>query len=175
MKKKKIWVLPNILTLLRIALSPVFLILFLQSKNTAGLIVFLIVAVTDLIDGALARRIKQKTEFGEFIDPMADKFMIILAVIALFIKFGFPLYGLWIFSRDIASLAGSILVHAKSKSNWKASKMGKATTFLQILTIGVFIIDSQFKYYILLLAMISSVLTAITYIRRGISISLSSK
>ncbi len=175
MKRNEIWLIPNILTLLRIVLSPVFMVLLLQEKTAWGLAIFIVVAATDLIDGAIARKTNQKTSFGEFLDPMADKVMVVSAIIALMIKYKFPVYGLWIFTRDVVSLAGSVLVHKTSKSNWKASQLGKVTTFMQVITIGFFIVGWKAKYIMLLLAMISSVATAITYVRRGINIVLDSK
>ena len=168
---KKILVLPNILTMLRVILSPIFLVMFLNMENfIPGLVVFLLVALTDIADGAIARHTKQRTEFGEFLDPMADKFMVILATIAVFIKFEFPTYGLVIFTRDIVSLSGSVLIHQKKKGNWKASKIGKITTFMQISTLGSFVINAPFRFILLLATMIISIMTAKQYFIRGLSI-----
>ncbi len=170
-KRKRILVLPNILTILRIILSPVFLVLLLKLDSfIPGLVVFVIVALTDVVDGEIARRTKQRTDFGEFLDPMADKFMVLLAIIALLTRFKFPLYGLWIFIRDIISLSGSVLIHKKERGNWKASKLGKITTFMQTAVIIVFIIDNPLKYVILWLTLLVSVTTAVQYFIRGFRI-----
>ncbi|MBW2980334.1 CDP-alcohol phosphatidyltransferase family protein [Candidatus Woesearchaeota archaeon] len=175
MKLKKILLIPNVLTILRILASPIFFILLLKSKIILGLTVFLIVALTDWVDGFVARRIKQRTKFGEFLDPMADKFMVTLAVIALIIGFNFPLYGLLIFSRDIISLCGSLLAHIKRKAVWKASKLGKVTTFLQVVVIASFIINYQFKDFLLAATIILSLLTTIQYFMIGVKMIKSSK
>lgn len=170
-KRKRILVLPNILTILRIILSPIFLVMLLKMDNfVPGLIVFLIVALTDIADGMIARRTKQRTEFGEFLDPMADKFMVLLAIIAVFIRFDFPAYGLIIFTRDIISLSGSVLIHKKEKGNWKASKLGKLTTFMQISTMVAFMINIQIKFVLLLLTIVISIATARQYFIRGLAI-----
>ena len=167
--------LPTKLTLLRIVLSPVFLVLLLTPLVIPGLIIFIIAALTDWIDGMLAKRMKLKTSFGEFLDPIADKVMVALGVMAVSLKFGFPIYGLWILSRDIVSLCGSYLVYKKKKANWEANKLGKATTFLQVVTIIAFVVDNTFKYYIVLITMIISIITAISYFKRAIRIIKSSK
>ncbi len=160
---KKILNIPNILTISRFALSPIFFILLLAGKLYEGLAVFVIVALTDLADGWVARSIKQKTAFGEVIDPMADKFMVFTAIIALLIKFGFPLYGLLILIRDIVSLASSILVYSKNKGGWKPNLLGKLTTAFQVITIIAFITSINFRFIILFFAIGLSFITAITY------------
>jgi cardiolipin synthase len=175
MKLKKILILPNILTILRILISPVFLILLLKSRIIAGLVVFILVALTDALDGMIARGIKQKTRFGMILDPMADKVMVAFAVIALIIKFDFPTIGLLIFSRGFVSLCGSYLVYKKRKGSWEATKLGKATTFFQVVTIIAFLIDNTFKSHLLALTIIISIITAVQYAIIGIRITRSSK
>ena len=172
---KKSMNLPTKLTILRIVLSPVFLVLLLTQLVIPGLIVFILVALTDWIDGMIAKSTKQMTKFGEFLDPMADKFMVALGVIAIILKFDFPAYGLWILSRDVISLCGSFIVYKKQKANWEANILGKATTFLQVVTIIAFVIDYSFKYQILLITMVISIITAISYFKRAIRIIKSSK
>ena len=160
---KKILNIPNILTISRFVLSPVFFILLLADKVYEGLAVFVIVALTDLADGWVARSIKQKTAFGGVIDPMADKFMVFIAMIAIIIKFKFPLYGLFILVRDIVSLASSILVHSKNKGAWKPNIFGKLTTAFQVITIIAFIAQINFRFIILFFTIGLSFITAITY------------
>lgn len=173
---KPIWNLPNILTILRILFSPVFLYFLLIGKVEIALVVFMFVAVTDFADGWIARTAKQKTKFGEALDPMADKFMIFLALIGVSIKFDFPLIAIPFFiSRDIISLAGSVLIYAKNKGLWKPNIMGKITTFLQIICIILYIItdiDYRIRLTILYVTIISSVIAAIIYGVRWLKILL---
>jgi CDP-diacylglycerol--glycerol-3-phosphate 3-phosphatidyltransferase len=173
MKKKKVLVLPNVLTILRIALSPVFFVLLLNNMIVPGLIIFIIVALTDGIDGMLARIRKEKTKFGEFLDPMADKIMIALAVIVLILRFEFPTYGLWILSRDFVSLGASFLMFKKGKARWEASPLGKTTTLLQTFTVIAFIVGHILREVLLFATMLISTLTAITYFVRGRKIAVS--
>ena len=77
---------PTILTLLRIALVPVLVVLFylpVSWSNLACLIVFVSAAVTDIADGAIARRTGQTSRFGAFLDPVADKIMVSTALVLL--------------------------------------------------------------------------------------------
>ena len=78
--------LPNVLTLIRLALIPVFVILFYwptESSNLLAAIVFIAAALTDLLDGFLARRLKQTTKFGAFLDPVADKIIVCTALVLI--------------------------------------------------------------------------------------------
>jgi len=166
------WNLPNVLTILRVIFSPVFLYFLLVDKVEIALVVFMFVAVTDFADGWIARSTNQKTKFGESLDPMADKFMVFLALIAIYIKFGFPAWAIPFFIlRDIVSLAGSILIYAKKKGLWKANIMGKITTFLQIACILAFILDIKFKMVVLWITIASSITAAIIYSVRWVNIA----
>ena len=78
--------LPNSLTLLRIILIPLIVILFVsndESNRYLAFLLFLIASVTDYLDGLLARYMKQQTNFGEFLDPVADKLLVIITMILL--------------------------------------------------------------------------------------------
>jgi len=83
--------LPNLLTISRIFLSPVYMVLFLIENpysRLAATIVFIIAALTDLLDGYLARRMGSMTGFGKFMDPLADKILVSTAFIS-FVNIGY--------------------------------------------------------------------------------------
>ena len=78
--------LPNALTILRIALIPIIVLLFTSGDDYSrflAFILFLIASITDYLDGLLARYMKQQTNFGEFLDPIADKLLVIITLILL--------------------------------------------------------------------------------------------
>lgn len=80
------WTLPNILTLLRIVLIPVLVVVFYLPGDWVPLacaLIFGLAAVTDWLDGYLARRLKQLSVFGAFLDPVADKLMVAVALVLL--------------------------------------------------------------------------------------------
>ena len=78
--------LPNILTLIRLVLIPVFIILFYlpsDRSNFYAALVFIVAAFTDLLDGYLARKLKLTTKFGAFLDPVADKIIVCTALVLI--------------------------------------------------------------------------------------------
>ena len=79
--------LPNKLTLLRIFLVPVFVALMLLEHSLAGLIVFVMASLTDFLDGQIARKYNLITTFGKLMDPLADKILVMSAML-LFVQFG---------------------------------------------------------------------------------------
>lgn len=85
-----IWNVPNVLTMLRLALIPVFVALFATGHDKLALLVFLIASFTDFLDGYLARRNNQITAFGKLMDPLADKVMVVTALICQGIVGVFP-------------------------------------------------------------------------------------
>lgn len=85
-----IWNVPNVLTMLRLALIPVFVALFATGHDKLALLVFLIASFTDFLDGYLARRNNQITAFGKLMDPLADKVMVVTALICQGIAGVFP-------------------------------------------------------------------------------------
>jgi len=83
--------LPNLLTISRIVLSPVFMVLFLIESpysRLAATVVFIFAALTDVVDGYLARRMGSMTGFGKFMDPLADKILVSTAFIS-FVNLGY--------------------------------------------------------------------------------------
>ena len=84
--KERILNFPNILTILRILLVPFFIYFLLQEQLFYKIIAFTLfslASITDFIDGYLARKWKQETEFGKFLDPFADKILVVGAFLAL--------------------------------------------------------------------------------------------
>ncbi len=145
--------LPNVLTLIRLALIPVFVILFYwptESSNLLAAIVFIAAALTDLLDGFLARRLKQTTKFGAFLDPVADKIIVCTALV-LIVEFYsvhvgefFPHMNLFVSIPAMIIVAREITVSALRE--WMAelgkrslvavSWVGKWKTTIQLVSIA---------------------------------------
>ena len=85
-----IWNVPNVLTMLRLALIPVFVALFAAGHDKLALLTFLVASFTDFLDGYLARKHNQITAFGKLMDPLADKVMVCTALLCQGIKGVFP-------------------------------------------------------------------------------------
>ncbi|BDV43419.1 CDP-diacylglycerol--glycerol-3-phosphate 3-phosphatidyltransferase [Geotalea uraniireducens] len=137
-EKNPIWNIPNILTLLRIALIPALAVLLLSPSRDAGFwaaAVFAVASVTDWLDGYLARRMGIVTIFGKFLDPIADK-LIVMAALIMILPFGrvqawmvLVILGREIIItglRGIASTEGIVIA---------ASDLGKFKTIFQIVAI----------------------------------------
>ena len=76
-----VWTIPNVLTIIRIILIPVFTVLFFKGHKMASLAVFCAASLTDMLDGYLARKLNQITDFGKLFDPLADKLMVLTAMV----------------------------------------------------------------------------------------------
>ena len=76
----RVWTVPNVLTIFRLLLVPVFVIVYAAGHSKAALAVFVAASLTDLLDGYLARKLHQITDFGKLFDPLADKLMVLTAL-----------------------------------------------------------------------------------------------
>jgi len=124
--------IPNVLTICRLLLVPVFVVLILASDgghSWPAAIVFGVAAVTDQIDGWLARRWRVESEFGKVADPLADRLMIDAAVILLWHAGRLPWIALAIPARDLALIAGYKLVVGRGYE-LAVTLAGKAATWL---------------------------------------------
>jgi cardiolipin synthase (CMP-forming) len=125
--------LPNALTILRLALIPVFVVLVLRSDDGyswPAAIVFAVAGITDQIDGFLARRWHVESQFGKVADPLADRLMIDAAVILLWVEDRLPLAALAvILARDILLVGGYRLV-APRGYEFEVNFLGKAATWV---------------------------------------------
>ena len=125
--------LPNALTVVRLALIPVFVALMLAAEgghSWPAAIVFAAAGITDQIDGFLARRWHVESQFGKVADPLADRLMIDAAVIALFLHDRLPWVGLaLVVGRDIAMIVGYKLVVPRGYQ-FDVSFLGKLATWV---------------------------------------------
>jgi CDP-diacylglycerol--glycerol-3-phosphate 3-phosphatidyltransferase len=130
---------PNFLTLMRIALAPVFMVVFLIDNYYTRMValgLFIIAALTDLADGYYARKLGAITGFGKFMDPLADKILVSSALIS-FVALGYasPLPVMLIIGREF-SVTGLRLLAAYKGVLIPPTLMAKTKTFLQMTSIG---------------------------------------
>ena len=135
--------LPNLLSLLRIVLTPLFIILLFSEFRSArlfALIVFVIAAITDAYDGHLARKYNQITPQGKFLDPLADKFLILSAFISFaYIEIiDFWMVGIITF-RDLF-ITGLRLIISNKGVEFVTSKISKYKTAFQLTIIIITLI-----------------------------------
>jgi CDP-diacylglycerol--glycerol-3-phosphate 3-phosphatidyltransferase len=137
--------IPNALTVLRLALIPVFVALVLAcdgGHSWAAAIVFGVAAVTDQVDGWLARRWQVESEFGKVADPLADRLMIDAAVVLLFIAGRLPWAALLILVRDIALIGGYKMVVPRGY-DFSVSFLGKLATWVLYASIGLVLVTHK--------------------------------
>jgi len=126
--------LPNSLTVLRILLVPVFVGLLLYEHYDPALITLLIAALTDILDGMVARLTDQRTRLGEYLDPLADKLLLMSAIITLSVLEFIPIWAvILVVSRDAILLAGTLVANlTETDIDISPTALGKGTTFAQI-------------------------------------------
>lgn len=137
---------PNLLTVLRMTLAPFLVVLVLQREFTWALVLFVVAGVTDLLDGFIARRGHQKTTLGAIMDPIADKILLSSSFIVLTWSSGTSIrIPAWLtvlaLSRDVLILLTAALINLTS--GWRIfepSLLGKLSTGLQILMVGVVLV-----------------------------------
>jgi cardiolipin synthase len=132
--KARVWTVPNQITLLRLGFLPFFLILVLYEKYDLALFVLVFVALTDAIDGYLARRLQQKSALGAYLDPIADKLLLSSSfiVLAMAKKIGWWL-TMMVISRDVLLLVvAAVILIVQGYRPFPPSLLGKATTFFEI-------------------------------------------
>ena len=129
--------LPNLLTIIRIVLVPVFLFLTLTNSLYIAAVVFAVAGLTDLVDGIIARRLKTVTKFGADLDPVADKLLLSTAFIALAIKGFIPIWlTVIVVARDTIMITTVIILkRMKYVVNTRPMIAGKLTTFFQVISV----------------------------------------
>ena len=110
-----VWNIPNALTMLRLVLIPVFVIVFFNTPRdqdkVAAFIIFAVASITDMFDGMLARKLNQITDFGKLFDPLADKVMVITAMVCQAIIGVFPWVAIVIVAaKELVMLFGGMFM-----------------------------------------------------------------
>jgi len=130
--------LPNLLTTLRLLLLPLFLTLLVYRRPGAALAVLMLAALSDALDGLLARWLDQKTSIGSFLDPLADKLLSVSGFVTLALIGPIPAwFVIVVISRDVLVSLGALVLYlhdgrleiAPSKTG-KAAMLGQFTTLL---------------------------------------------
>lgn len=168
--------LANKLTVLRMIMVPIFAVVFFSGEFKGGVIsavIFILAAVTDSLDGQIARKRGEITDFGKFMDPLADKLLVSVALIALVEVARIPAWvAMLIIVREL-SMSGLRLIAAQKGVIIAASKSGKIKTVFQTVAIAVLlfpehtVIGSGFCYYagiiLLYIAVIMTLLSFLLY------------
>ena len=148
--------LPNLLTVIRMVLIPVFVSMLFYERFGWALGVFVLAGVTDGLDGLLARRFDQKSQLGTILDPIADKLLLVTAFIVLSLPSIIPQpmprhfpVPFWVtaavISRDIFIVVGSAAINIVTGfRRFRPSWLGKINTVVQILAVVVILTAAHF-------------------------------
>jgi len=136
------WTLPNFITLIRLAALPFFLIAIAAGRFGIALGIFVGAGISDGIDGFLARRFDMRSALGAYLDPIADKLLLMSSYVFLAIpaypgRVKVPVWlAVMVISRDVLlMLVGLLLILALGRKRFPPSWVGKVTTVTQILTV----------------------------------------
>ena len=173
--EKRFWTVPNVLSLVRIAMVPLFVWCFFASftHNRAWAIaIFLAAGATDVIDGYIARHFNQISVWGRVLDPMADKLMVFSALICLTVVDTIPLWlVLLYFCKEMAQAICGFVLMRRTKDMPASNVIGKAGTCLFYLTIVVLTLmmpPVAVKNTLLALSYVTIVAAFVSYLLRAI-------
>jgi CDP-diacylglycerol--glycerol-3-phosphate 3-phosphatidyltransferase len=176
--------LPNTLTVLRLAVVPVFAVLLLQDRELDGgaseagrywgALVFVLAILTDRYDGMIARRTGQVTEFGKLADPIADKALTGTALVGLSVLALLPWWvTITILAREVAVtlLRFWVIRHGVIAS----SRGGKLKTVAQAVAIGLYILPltgllASVRWWVMAFALVLTVATGLDYVYRALAL-----
>jgi cardiolipin synthase len=123
---------------------PCFVILLIYEHPKSATVVFILAGITDGLDGLIARKLKQKTVLGSYLDPMADKILITAAFITLTMPSLPTILHIpaWLtiltISRDVIIALSALIIHLQTQhSQFPPTLLGKCTTAVQLLTVGI--------------------------------------
>lgn len=171
----KFLTLPNILSLSRgILIFPAVYFATRGTLNTLFLATLfgIVMILTDAFDGFIARKTGSVSEWGKILDPLIDKFCVLVAVIAVVILRGFPIYAAAIIvGRDICILATSFVIFRRRKIITVSHPIGKCTALITVVTLILYLIQAEsikkyFMYLTLCMIAVSSVFYSVRTIVR---------
>lgn len=170
--------IPNILSIFRLILIPFFTYFIIAKDNyvVAG-ILLVISGITDYCDGYIARKFNMTTNLGKILDPLADKFTQLIAVICLAVKGYAVMWFLaaFLFLKDLMLLIGGIMLYQKKDGMIPSNMFGKVATFVfyvavVLLTLFGQYLTSNVKYVIAIVVVCVCLIAFISYIFKFFSI-----
>ena len=135
--------IPNLLTLLRILLTPVLVIMLIRQNYMSALLIFTAAGISDALDGAIARLMKQKTRIGAILDPIADKLLLASSYVTLAVMGSLPEWlAVIVISRDVIILFGVLILFLfQGGVEIHPTMLSKCTTLVQLFTIFLVLVN----------------------------------
>ena len=133
---------PNILSVIRLCLVPVFLIVFFEYDKKYALAVYVIASITDVLDGFLARKLNAQSNVGRILDPLGDKLMAIAVISCLTVSGILPLWVLLFFLvKDALMILGGVIIHKHYGMEMPSSNfLGKAASAILFIVCSLMMI-----------------------------------
>lgn len=169
----KVMTIPNLITSLRIILTPIFIIYLINDRFLAALVVFVVAGLSDGADGLTARLLHQKSKVGAYLDPLADKILLVAAFVVLAARGFVPSWlTVLVISRDILILLGTLILLLNGANLViRPSIISKVTTCFQLGTVflalskGYFSFSSHFIQYVFWLTGGLTIASGLHYMR----------
>jgi len=169
--------LPNLLTTLRLLLLPLFLTLLVYHRPGEALAVLLLAALTDALDGLLARWLDQKTAIGSFLDPLADKLLSVSGFVTLALIGPIPAwFVIIVISRDVLISLGALVLYLHDgrleiapSLTGKAAMLGQFATLVLTLLLQLHESVERFWQATLVLTATLTVVSGLHYLWRGLN------
>jgi len=153
----RIITLPNLLTIFRMVLIPVFVSMLFYQKFVWALVIFVVAGITDGLDGLFARRFRQQSQLGRILDPIADKLMLVTSFVVLSMRGVFPTplprhlpIPFWVtitvISRDVFILIGAAAINIVTGfRHFRPSFLGKVSTVVQIVSVAAVMLAARVR------------------------------
>ncbi len=165
--------IPNLFTLLRFLLIPVFIYYFFSETNYSihiSIYVFILAGLTDVIDGFIARKFNQITKLGIVLDPLADKLMLITALISITIRYDIPIWILSIVGlKEILMICGAATLY-NNDIVVPANVFGKLSTVLSYAAILGVTFNWPYNRVLLYLFITTTIFALIVYVTNFVNI-----
>jgi len=162
--------IPNLLTVIRFILIPVFFAVFysdIPNNITLSILIFILAGVTDILDGYIARKYNLVTKWGIVCDPLADKLMLISVLHAITDKGYLPLWVIIVVAGKEAfmALGAVVLYFTQDKTVIAANRYGKLATLLFYLSIVALVFEVPYGKYLIMIAVITTIVSFVNYAR----------
>lgn len=167
--------LANKISIVRIILIPFFITSVVYSRLDIALGFFILAIISDAADGFIARALKQQTQLGTILDPVADKLLLTSAYICLCMVGSIPEYlrmppyvPIIVISRDVIIIIGSIIVYVvRGAIKIEPSILGKVTTFMQMITIVCILSKFSYSYVAWSVTIFLTIASGLDYVMKG--------
>jgi cardiolipin synthase len=148
-QRRRIFTVPNQITLLRLGFLPVFLTLIAYQRYRWALLVLVVAGLSDAVDGLLARRLNQRSSLGAYLDPIADKLLLSSSFVILAYKTRIAWWTtIIVISRDILMLTvATVIILISGYRPFPPSILGKLTTFFEIILVFTVVLTAAYPQF----------------------------